>query len=147
MFVCCWDRGEVRGGREVVLVEGAWGIGGGVAGLGMRDCCFLADFQIYGLLRRDPSFFVACADVTANPLGAEDTVPEGEERLAEVCLDAPALVVHVVVAGVVAREALEGVEWQGVAAVVVDCLERAACEEAHPLPGTHPRDLEGQASA
>jgi len=137
----------VRGRGEVVLVEGAWGSGGGVAGLGVRDCCFLADVCVHCFLCRDPSLFVPRADVPANPFRAEDTVPEGEEWLAEVRLDAPALVVHVVIAGVVAREALEGVEWQGVPAVVVDRLERAACEEAHPLPGTHPRDFEGQASA
>lgn len=51
------------------------------------------------------------------------------------------------VAGIVACETLEWVEWQGVPTVVVHRFERAACEEAHSLPGTHPCNLEGQTSA
>lgn len=135
------DGGEVRGGGEVVFVEGAWWGGGGGGGLGVRDVC------VDCFLCCEPGLFVARADVPADPFGAEGAVPEGEEGLAEVGFDAPALVVHVVVAGVVACEVLEWVEWQGVAAVVVDGFEGAACEETHPLSCAQPCDLEGQASA
>lgn len=83
---------------------------------------------------------VARRHVAAGPLGSEPAVPANEEWLGVVCLqsqsaasacthaaphthlDAPALVMHVVVAGIVPENLLQRVPRQRVAAVVVDRL-------------------------
>lgn len=56
-------------------------------------------------------------------LGIEKSVPESEEGLSKVGLDAPVLVVNIVIFSVVAGDDLERVPWERVAAVVVDCLD------------------------
>ena len=89
---------------------------------------------IHLFLRRVPGTLVSQTDVAARPHGTQESVPEGEERLAEVRLDAPALVMHVMVSGVVARQVLDGIEGEGVAAVVVDSFDGAESEEPHGLP-------------
>ena len=71
------------------------------------------------------------------PPSVEDSIPYREEGLGEVGLDAPALVVNIVVGRVVARDVLERVPGERVAAVVVDRLHRGANEEAHAHPLAH----------
>jgi hypothetical protein len=73
----------------------------------------------------------------------EETIPEGEEGLGEVGLDAPGLVVDVVVGGVVAGDELERVPGEGVAAVVVDGLDGGEGEEEGALTDVHAGGLEG----
>jgi len=93
------------------------------------------------------SLLIPQLDIATSPPGVEDTVPEDEERLAEVGLDAPALVVDVVVGGVVAGDALQRIPWQSVSAVVVDGLDGGKGEEEHALAGIHEGDFVGQTGA
>lgn len=55
-------------------------------------------------------------------LGTRESVPECEERLRVVGLEAPILVVNVVVQGVVGENHLERIERKSVTTVVVDGL-------------------------
>lgn len=77
----------------------------------------------------------------------QDAVPEDKERLREVGLDAPCLVMDVVVGGVVARDVLQGVPGQGVAAVVVNGLDGREAEEEETLAGGHARKKEANTGA
>lgn len=83
----------------------------------------------------------------ALPPGAQDPVPDGEEGLREVGLDAPALVMDIVVGRVVARDVLKRVPGERVAAVVVDRFHHGPDEEEHAHAGRHHRDLVGQTGA
>lgn len=83
-----------------------------------------------------PGALVAEFDV-ARPAGAKEAVPEGEERLGEVVLDSPALMVDIVVSGVVPSQLLEGVPRESVAAVVIDRLDSGEGEVQHGLSGAH----------
>ena len=48
--------------------------------------------------------------------------------------------VHIVVASVVRGKVLKWVPWQGIAAVVIDCLDGGASEKPHSLARSKPRD-------
>lgn len=78
---------------------------------------------------------------------AEDAVPKGEEGLGKVGLDAPGLVVNVVVGGIVVGDELEGVPGKGVAAVVVNGLHGGKGEEAGALEGGHAGNFETNTGA
>lgn len=82
------------------------------------------------------AFLVSCGNV-AHPHSAKVLVPENKERLGEVCFDTPALVMDVVVLGIVRKQALERVEGEFVAAVVIDGLDGRACEKPHGLSDSH----------
>lgn len=92
--------------------------------------------------RRGPRALVLDRGVTL-PHGTENSIPGGEEGLGEVGLDAPALVVDVVVSGIVAGDVLQGVPGQRVSAVVVDRLHHAADKEEHALARGHEGALVG----
>lgn len=74
-------------------------------------------------------------------------VPKGEEGLGEVGLDAPGLVVDVVVGRVVARDVLHGVPRERVPAVVVDRLDGREAEEEGALADRHEGELVADAGA
>ena len=76
-------------------------------------------------------------------LGVKHLVPEREEWLGEVALQAEWLVVDVVVDGVVGEEQLEWVQRQNVAAVVVDGLHGGEDEEDDLLAGGEVGDVHG----
>ena len=70
-----------------------------------RTCqCAPVDVQI--LLCRDAASFVSRRDVAATPDCPKPTVPEREERLGEIGLDAPALMMDVVIRSIVVGEVL-----------------------------------------
>jgi hypothetical protein len=82
------------------------------------------------------------------PVGCvEDPIPEGEEGLREVGLDAPRLVVNVVVGGVVVRDQLQRIPGEFVAAVVIDRLHARKGKEDCSLTHRHAHDLECQTGA
>jgi hypothetical protein len=60
--------------------------------------------------------------------------------LGEVGLDAPALVVDIVVGGIVARDVLQRIPWQRVSAVIVDCLDGRGGKEGNSLTCSHASD-------
>lgn len=76
----------------------------------------------------------------ALPLSIQQSVPEDEERLRKVGLDAPALVMNVVIGSVVGGEVLQGIPWESVAAMIVNGLDGRAGEEPHRLTVGHSRD-------
>ena len=90
------------------------------------------------LLSSLPRALVLQFDITI-PTGVEQTIPESEERLGEVGLDTPALVVNVMVGGIVGCEMLQRVPRERIAAVIVHGLDRRASEEPHGLANGHPR--------
>ena len=53
-------------------------------------------------------------------------------------MESPNLVVNVVIVSIAAREPLQGVERQGVSAVVIDGLEGGNCEKKRSLTKRHP---------
>lgn len=79
------------------------------------------------------------------PLGVEEAVPEDEEGLGEVRLDAPALMVNIVISGIVGGEVLQRIPGEGVSAVVVDGLDGRAGEEPHGLAVGHTGNQEANA--
>ena len=82
----------------------------------------------------------------ALPLGVEHAVPEDKEGLGEVGLDAPALVVDVMVGGIVGGEMLQGVPREGVSAVIVHGLDGRHGKEPHGLAVGHAGNQEPDAS-
>lgn len=88
----------------------------------MCDCSILI-VHVECLLCSEPRALVAGRHVSTGPDRAEKSVPEGEEWLGEVRLDAPALVVHIVVAGIVRRDVLQRVPGQSVSTVIVNGFE------------------------
>lgn len=90
---------------------------------------------------------IAGRNVAAGPLRAEPAVPADQEGLREVGLDAPALVVHVVVDSVVPENLLERIPRERVAAVVIDRFHGAEAEEDHSSAQAHPRELVCQTGA
>lgn len=90
--------------------------------------------------RRLPRPLILGLDIPL-PLRTHPPVPDGEEGLREVGLDAPALVVDVVVRRIVARDVLQRVERQRVPAVVVHRLHHATREEGHAHARAEHRDL------
>lgn len=99
------------------------------------------------LLGRDSCFLVPRRDITTGPDSTEKSIPESEERLRKVGFDTPALMVHIVIAGVVGSQSLQRVPGQGVAAVIVDCLESRSSEKPHSLPRVHTSKLVGDTGA
>ena len=81
-----------------------------------------------------PSSLVLECRVTL-PHGAEHAVPYGEEGLRVVGLDAPALVMDVVIGSVIARQVLERVPRKRVAAVVINSLDIRSYKETHAHSG------------
>lgn len=112
-----------------------------------RDCARrLGSIQIHLLLGILAGSLVAQLDLTS-PLSAKQTVPEDKERLGEVGLDTPALVMNVVVGGVVGGKMLEWIPGEGIATVIVDSFDGRHCKEPHGLAGTHTGDQESNTSA
>ena len=62
-------------------------------------------------------------------------------------LDAPALVVDVMVSSVIAGQMLERVPGESVAAVIINCLDGRAREKPHSLSGSQARKFECYASS
>lgn len=83
---------------------------------------------------------IALARVGTLVAGFEQAVPEGEEGLRKVGLDAPALMVDIVVGRIVRRDELQRVKRQLVAAVIVNSLEGRAGKEADGLAVRQPGD-------
>ncbi len=92
-------------------------------------------------LCRLPRTLIAWLDVTSVPDRSQYPVPEREEWLAEVRLDAPTLVVDIVVCGIVAGNMLKGIKWQSVSTMIIDSLDGRAGEEAHSLTWCHAGQL------
>jgi len=99
------------------------------------------------LLGSELGLLITRADVTTGPHGAQKGIPKSEEGLAEVGLDAPALVVDIVVCRIVGGNFLQWVKRKSVSAVIVDSLDGAASEEPHGLAASHAREKIGEASA
>ena len=78
----------------------------------------------------------------AMPHSPQELVPEGEEGLREIGLDAPALVVDIMVRSVVAGDTLERVPGERVSAVVVDSLDGRRSEKYQTLSSSHAGKLE-----
>lgn len=92
------------------------------------------------------SSFVAELDITL-PLGTHKSIPENEEWLGKVVLDAPALVMDVMVRGIVRCDFLQGIPREGIAAMVIDCLDGGHREEPHALTVGQSSGQEPHASA
>lgn len=135
------------------LLLGALDFGRGLRGrcaaglqLGWKEVR-LQDVDLGLLLGGLAGALVLVRDVATGPHGAQKLIPEGEERLREVGLNAPALVVDIVVQGVVRGDELEGIQGEGVATVVVDGLDGGTGEEPHGLADAHASDEVGNSGA
>ena len=117
------------------------------AGLEWVTVFFLTEFHVNRLLCRQLGFLITSRDVSACPYRAQGAVPKCEERLTEVRLDAPTLMVDVMVARVVAREPLERIKRKRVSAMVVYGLKSAAGKKPHSLSSRHSGEFEGYAGA
>ena len=80
-------------------------------------------------------------------LGIEKSVPESEEGLSKVGLDAPVLVVDVVIGGVVGKDVMDRVVRKFVTAVVEDGLDGRSGEEPHGLAHRHPCEKVSESAA
>lgn len=89
-----------------------------------------------------PLVLEACVTL---PHGAQPAVPNSEKGLAKVGLDAPALVVNIMVGGIVAGNVLQGIPGQRVSAVVIDRLHGAKRIEEDGHARRHAANLVGQA--
>lgn len=112
------------------------------SGLGSR----LSGIRINLLLGTLTSSLVPKFDI-AVPLSTEQAVPDDEEGLREVGLDAPALVVNVVIRSIVRREMLQWIPRERIATVVVDGLDGRKCEKPHGLTIRHSRNKESDPGA
>lgn len=83
----------------------------------------------------------------ARVLCPKNLIPECEKGLRKVGLDAPRLVVNVVVCGVVVGDELQRIPRKRIAAVVVNRLHGRKGKEARALQGRHASDLETNASS
>lgn len=81
----------------------------------------------------------------ALPLCVQEAVPEDEEGLGEVGLDAPALMVNIVIGSIVGGEMLQRIPGEGVSAVVINSLDGRASEEPHGLAVGHAGNQEADA--
>lgn len=99
------------------------------------------------LLGRNSCFLVPRRDIATSPDSTEKSIPESEKWLRKVGFDTPALMVHIVVAGIVGSQSLQWVPWQGVSTVVVDGLESGSSEKPHSLPRVHTSKLVGDTGA
>jgi hypothetical protein len=98
-------------------------------------------------LRRLCTSLISSTDIASLPDGAEDSIPKGEEGLREIRLNAPALVMNIVVLGIVARQVLERIKGERVATVIVDGLDGGAGEEPHALACGHTGELVSERGA
>lgn len=78
--------------------------------------------------------------------GAQDGIPEGEEWLGKIGLDAPRLVVDIMICGVVRGDELQGIPRECVAAVIIHGFNSRKCEEAGALSDTHSGQFESNPS-
>jgi hypothetical protein len=101
-----------------------------------RGLCKFASLLGLGLLGL-PVFQGRVVPVGAIVLGLQERVPEGKEGLGKVGLDAPVLMVNIVVGSIVARDELKRVPGKGVAAVVIYGLDGGKHEEDHALTHVH----------
>ena len=99
------------------------------------------------LLSRESRLLIPRRDITTGPDRTEETIPESEERLGKIGLDTPALVMNIVVTGVVGCHSLQGIPWQGVAAVIIDGFESRSSKEPHALPSVHASEFISNAGA
>lgn len=100
----------------------------------IRDRLF-ANIHLRFLLRGQSRPLVPRTNIPTRPHSPKRTIPKRKERLAEIGLDAPALVMHIMITSVIRGQMLERVPWESVAAVIVDGFESAAGEEADGLAG------------
>lgn len=106
----------------------------------------MGSIKVYLLLGILTGSLVTQLDL-ASPLRAKKTIPEDEERLGEIGLDTPALVVDVMVSGVVGGEMLQWIPGEGIATVIIDSLDSREGEEPHGLAVSHAGDQESNSSA
>lgn len=107
---------------------------------------FIGSFVFSFALLLEPLFLDNSVGTSTTILGVQQTIPESEEWLCKVGLDAPVLVVDVVVGSVVARDDLKRVPRERVATVVVHSLDSRQGEEDSALAHRHQAGLEGKAS-
>jgi hypothetical protein len=62
-------------------------------------------------------------------------------------LDAPALMVHIMVPRIVPENVLQRIEWKGISAMIVDCLHSRETKEKHCAPDLKARKLVGHSGA
>lgn len=60
-------------------------------------------------------------------------------------LDAPALVVNIMITGIIPENVLQGIEREGVSAVIIDRLHGRKCEEKHATAHFQAGHLESNA--
>lgn len=89
----------------------------------------------------------ALRDITALPLGSIELVPKDEERLREVRLDTPSLMMDIVVGTIVCEQLLQWIPRQRVPAMITHCLQVCEREEEQYLACVQPSKFCGQASA
>lgn len=110
-----------------------------------RRCSLgLSGIHIHLLLGALAGTLVAKLNFTL-PLGVEEAVPKDEEGLGEVALDAPALMVNIMIGGIVGGEVLQRIPGEGVSAVVINGLDGRAGEEPHGLAVGHTGNQEANA--
>lgn len=102
--------------------------------MGLGGCIFCLCLE--AISRFNPLAFIFQCRI-ALPDRAQYSVPEGEEGLREVGLDAPTLVVNVMVCSIVASNVLQWIPRQCVSAVVVNSFDGRADEEENPLFHAH----------
>lgn len=81
------------------------------------------------------------------PSGSHQIIPEREERLCEVSLHTPRLVMNIVIMGIIGRQFFERVPGDVVSAMIVDSLHGRQSKEDHCLSSAHARDEVGKARA
>ena len=105
----------------------------------------LVDFRVQLLLRILTCSLVSKLGLTL-PLRVEEAIPESEERLGEVGLDTPALMVNVVISSIVGGDVLQRIPWESITAMVVDGFDSGESKEQHALTAGHPRNQVPDAS-
>lgn len=114
-----------------------------------KQSCHKRARLIYRLFRLPIGSLLLSKSILALPFKPciQECVPEGEEWLGEIGLDAPGLVVDIVVLGVITSNELEGIPGEGVSAVVINGLDGGEGEEACALTKGHAGGLKGNAGA
>lgn len=79
--------------------------------------------------------------------GTQQRIPKGKERLRKVGLDAPRLVVDVMVCGVIVGDELKRIPWESVATVIINRLDTRERKEQGALANSHACQFEGYAGA
>lgn len=96
----------------------------------------LSRLVIYLLLGGDPGAFIAGSHI-APPSRLQKAIPEGEERLREVGLNAPALMMDIMIRSIIRGEVLQGIPGEVVAGVIIHRLDGTEGEQEHRLPVVH----------